>query len=187
MKGKDSLGGAVFLRGINITGTRIQGNVIERLFNEAGVRQASPFLASGNVIVSNWDITIQHEIEDKFLREIGTSVPVFFRTRADLSTILEASNHAIDASKKSFVLFRRERTATTPLSSVSAFLSDKERMVEVEGDLVWITDSVERSRFSNSVLEKIERQPSTLRSLNTLSRVIAKMTKTVATPADSLG
>ena len=173
-----------FLRAINVEGHRVQMVELIGIIKALGLREATTFLASGNVLFSSSDgpVVLEQMLAEGLERALGYAVETFVRTLEELQNIAE---HPV------FLRVERESFAAhniaflhAPLdmrgeSTVRALETEVDQFVVCGREIHWLCRTKQsESSFSNAVLEKRLGMPATFRTANTLRRLIAKAGRT---------
>ncbi len=163
-----------FLRAINVGGHIVKMDHLRKLFTSFGFENAETFIASGNVIFetkATSTATVEDQIEEGLLAELGYEVITFVRTPKELAEIVAHQPFEQAASVVGFL--KRPPTAAAVSEALGWDIGDEE--VAIHGkELYWRHGG----RMSDSALTgiKIERTlgPGTLRNLNTVAKIAAK-------------
>lgn len=170
-----------FLRAINVGGHNVKMDVLCELFESLGYSDVKTFIASGNVIFETTaknTHSLEIQIEKKLKASLGYDVNTFIRTGPQLSEIIEHkafSQRQLDSARALNVAFIAEPLdddARNRLMTRKTVIDD----FHVNGrEIYWLCRRKQsESKFSNVVLEKTIGRPSTLRGLNTVSKLAEK-------------
>lgn len=168
-----------FLRAINVGGHNIKMENLRKIFEELGLTGVETFIASGNVVFEttsrNQDELVSM-IENKLQTSLGYPVATFIRSELELAEIV---------SFKPFDQAILDPTATLNIAFLSKPLDHVEQQklyalrteiddFDVHGRQVyWLClKKQSESTFSNAILEKTIRRPSTLRGIKTLIKIM---------------
>jgi uncharacterized protein (DUF1697 family) len=172
---------AAFLRGMNVGGHRITNGDLRGRFEELGLREASTFRASGNVIFAGphepLADTARH-IEEGLAASLGYEVPVFLRTASEVRAIAGHQPFAqprIAASKgKLQVVLLSARPASSARREVLALASDADRLGFGDSELFWLpSGGILESALDFRVIGELL-GPMTTRTKGTIEQIAAK-------------
>jgi uncharacterized protein (DUF1697 family) len=170
-----------FLRAINVGGHTVKMDRLRQLFESLGYTRIQTYIASGNVFFETPDDdshALKDQIENRLNEALGYSVNVFLRTPAELAAIVRPTPFppgAIEnatAFNVAFLSAGLDNDAQHKLSSLKTGIDD----FRVHGrEVYWLClKRQSESTFSNAVLERTVGQPSTLRGMNTLTKMVEK-------------
>ncbi|HUN08639.1 MAG TPA: DUF1697 domain-containing protein [Aggregatilineales bacterium] len=169
-----------FLRAINVGGHTVKMDVLRSLFEELGYAHVSTFIASGNVIFESDAAPgdLETQIEAHLEQELGYEVATFIRSPAELAaTVRYASGiPGYDPEADSLhIAFLKQ----VPAESAWSKLLEKQTSMDtfyLEGrEYYWhCRGKVSDSKFSNAVLERLLKQPATMRNITTVQKLSAK-------------
>ncbi len=168
------------LRAINVGGHTVTMADLRRHFGAAGFVDVSTFIASGNVRLQvnlRRRRVIERRIEVMLREALGYDVATFLRSREELAVVTahqafpEAT--AVGAAAMN-VAFLHEVPAAAAVSRVMALRTDIDDF-HVHGPQVYWLCRVKQSqsRLSGATIERALGVPATLRSLNSLRRLVA--------------
>lgn len=167
-----------FLRAINVGGRRVAMDRLRAAFEELGFGEVSTFIASGNVVFRATGASAQLEkrIEDALGRTLGFDVATFVRPASQIRRIVGDQPFGPGAADVVHVGFLK-KAVTAPVRSALARLSNDTDEVEARGKHVyWLArGGMGRATISGATLEKALGQPTTLRSLKMLRRLVEKL------------
>jgi uncharacterized protein (DUF1697 family) len=155
-------------------------SVLRQTFESLGFFGVATFLGSGNVVFETRakDVRrLEKTIESKLKQALGYSVPVFIRTHAELNAIVASDpidkRLMLDVDVNVILLAhnldQKDRTKLMALAT-------KTDRFRVHGREVywWRRKKPGTSLFSTFPLAKVLSEPFTIRSTNTIRRLVAK-------------
>jgi uncharacterized protein (DUF1697 family) len=155
-------------------------SVLRQTFESLGFFGVTTFLGSGNVVFETRakDVRrLKKTIESGLKQALGYSVPVFIRTHAELKAIV-ASEHLdkrliLDADVN--VILLAHNLDQKDRAKLMALATETDRF-RVHGREVywWRRKKPGTSLFSTFPLAKVLSEPFTIRSTNTIRRLVAK-------------
>ncbi len=172
-----------FLRAINVGKRQVKMERLRSLFEECGFKNVETFIASGNVLFETRSQNAEallKKIEKHLQTSLGFEVVVFLRNEKELVAMAKYQPFTPAAMKgedpKLFVGF----LANAPAKEAAAGLtscSDKLNDFRVHGrDLYWLArGNILESGFYGPRLEKTIGMRTTLRNINTVQRLAAKL------------
>jgi uncharacterized protein (DUF1697 family) len=172
-----------FLRAINVAGHNVLPmSELKRIVERLGFEGVETFIASGNVIFgaeSRSAAAVERRVERGLADALGRETGAFVRTEAEVAAI---------ARYQPFPAADVRRAAALNVAFVGAPVSPEGRRAidalttgidtfHVRGrEVFWMClKKQSESRFSNAVLERTLKVPSTIRGVNTLVRLAAKL------------
>lgn len=172
-----------FLRTINVGGRVVKMEELRRIFADAGLTKVETFIASGNVLFDargKSEGALRKTIESALERELGYRVDTFLREAKEVKRIatIEAfppASYRTPASRLfvGFLGAALEDEVTRRLVSLSGE-SDEFR---IDGrEIYWLCHvPASESEFSGPKLEKTIGCATTVRNVNTVRRLAAKL------------
>lgn len=170
-----------FLRGLNIGGHRVSMDSLCSILTEAGVRDVSTVIASGNVLFEMGrgnPAKFEKKIASALKKGLGYDVDTFVRSLEDLVRIAESAILA-EAKELEFnlhIMFLKE-PATPEMASAFSELETPDDLFRVDGrEIYWIrngrmTDSEMKEKHLRAALGK---RTNTSRNQNTILRIVKK-------------
>jgi len=170
-----------FLRAINAgPGRVVKMSVLRQTFESLGFSGVTTFLGSGNIVFETTAKNVgrlEKTIEGGLRGALGYSVPVFIRTHAELRKIaaLERFDKAATADTDLNIILLTHHLDHNDRTKLMALATETDRF-RVHGREVywWRRKKPGTSLFSNVPLAKVLSEPFTIRSTNTIRRLIAK-------------
>ena len=166
-----------FLRGINISTRRVRMEELRAAFEGLGLADVSTFIASGNVVFRSDEDrdALRPVIEAHLQKTFGFPVPVYLRTPAELRR-LAARRPFGDVPAKLVQVAFLQAPLTAPAKRALAALVTGDSPVRAWGPhLLWSTPGgVSGSAVAWPAVEKAVGQPTTLRGLTTVEKMVEK-------------
>ncbi len=164
------------LRGINVTGKHILPmRDLQAIFVEAGAKDVSTYIQSGNVLFNAPPKSIAHIAENVHARvesDFGFISPIVVRATSDLSTLPSRNPFLPRISDFSRLLvFFLERESLASQIDLSRFAPDEFAFSPTEL-FAYFPRGVGQSKFNNTHLEKLAGSPATGRNWNTVLKLI---------------
>jgi uncharacterized protein (DUF1697 family) len=171
-----------FLRAINVGGHTVKMETLRQLFVSFGFEDVETFIASGNVVFESTIhdfAALEAKITSSLRSALGYEVATFIRSGAELVKI---------AAYQAFPQSELEKATAFNIAFLATSLDDKakQRLMALRTDIdnfaihgrevYWLCRKKQsESTFSNSVLEKTLGVKSTLRGVNTVNKLAAKI------------
>jgi uncharacterized protein (DUF1697 family) len=172
-----------FLRAINVGGHTVKMTELTRLFRKMGFTDVATFIASGNVLFrAEKGSPPQHEstIAAALEEALGYAVATFVRKPAQLQKVLAAQPFgAVTLDGKEHVLyvgFLAAAPSSAAVKSVRMLSTPSDQFEVIDREVYWLRHRSGRERFVSPPLEKKLGQPTTLRNLNTIARLVTLLT-----------
>lgn len=170
-----------FLRAINVGGHTVKMDRLRKLFEEAGMREVSTFIASGNVIFEgDGDAAkLEGEIAAHLQNALGYEVGVFIRTPEELTAILTHppfTAEEVEEAATLYICFLPSEPGAATAREVAA-VSTPSHILRVHGrELYWLCRTkISESDVDERALSRALGMPMTMRNLNTVRRILAKV------------
>ncbi len=170
-----------FLRAINVGGHTVKMDMLSQQFEALGFSAVETFIASGNVVFETTAKNVQaleKSVEERLRATLGYEVATFIRTGAELTAIANYQPFAPSALKTAQALNIAFLTEALDAASQQKLLTLKTDIDDfhLQGrEVYWLCRRRQsESTFSNVVLEKTLRRPSTIRGVNTIQKMAAK-------------
>jgi uncharacterized protein (DUF1697 family) len=137
---------AAFLRGINVTGTRIKADALCAPFGALGFENVASFRASGNIVFDaprESAPALARRIEQQLDSELGLSKAVtFVRTAAEMRKLAEHEpfpSKDVAASKgKVQVMFLGSKVSAAAQKQLLALAADEDRLAFGDREIFWL-------------------------------------------------
>ena len=170
-----------FLRGINVGGHNVKMPALREHFESLGFTEVETFIASGNVIFKSRlkPSTLRKKIEQHLLETLGYAVPTFLRTDAEVAAI--ANNDIFDeaattAAGAHCVLLMETTLDAKSTRQVATFKTEIDDFKIVGSEVYWLCQKKQsESTFPKSPFEKTIGMKMTVRGMNTMKRLAAKL------------
>ena len=170
-----------FLRAVNAGPRRVvRMSVLRQTFESFGFFGVTTFLGSGNVVFETKakDVgPLEKRIEDGLRQALGYSVPVFIRTHAELKEIAAFEpfdRPAIVGADVNIVLLAHNLDKRTRAELLALATATDGFRVHGRNIYWWRRKRPGTSLFSSVPLAKVLREPFTIRSTNTIKKLVAK-------------
>ena len=171
-----------FLRAINVGGHTVKMDVLRQHFETLGFSNVETFIASGNVIFENTaknTRSLEKKIEDYLLAELGYEVATFIRTEAELIAIVDEQPFPpsdLTLAQAYNVAFLADALDIAAQKKVMALRTNIDEFRVQGREVYWLCRKKQsESKFSNVVLEKTIGRSATIRGVNTLQKLLAKL------------
>jgi uncharacterized protein (DUF1697 family) len=178
-----------FLRAINLGGHTVKMETLRQLFESFGFSDVETFIASGNVIfqtTAQGAAVLEAQIASGLQTALGYEVAAFVRTADELAQIASTQpfpQEELAAAGANTVIFLHAPLDDTAKQKLMNLTTDIDRFASHAREVYWLCHKIQsQSTFSNSVLEKTLGVKSTIRGVNTISRLadrVASRTSTV--------
>lgn len=170
-----------FLRAINVGGHTVKMDRLRGLFEEMGLENVATFIASGNVIFeSTLEAPVLERQISAHLREaLGYSVDTFLRTPSELAVVATHppfTPEEVAGAPALYVGFLPEAVSGQAASAVAA-VSTPTQVLRIHGrELYWLCHTrLSESDVSQSAVDRALGMPSTMRNVNTVRRILARV------------
>jgi uncharacterized protein (DUF1697 family) len=173
---------AAFLRGINVTGSRIKADALCAPFAELGFENVASFRASGNVVFDAPRASgsaLARRIEERLAADLGlTRAVTYVRTAAEMRRISATDPFppaAVAASKgKLQVMLLGRKPAAAAQKTVLAMTGDQDLLAFGACELFWLpSGGYLESPLDHKAIDKLL-GPSTHRTKGTVDQIAAK-------------
>ncbi|MBI5033060.1 MAG: DUF1697 domain-containing protein [Chloroflexi bacterium] len=170
-----------FLRAINVGGHTVKMEQLRQLFESLGLTNVETVIASGNVVFESKTKNTQaleKKIEATLNQALGYAVATFIRSDSELATIANYQPFPVSKVAKALA-FNVAFLSTAPDETAIQKLMGLQNAIDDfhvhRREVYWLCRKKQSdSKFSNAVLEKTLKQPSTLRGIDTLKRIAEK-------------
>lgn len=165
-----------FLRGINVTGTRVAAADLCAPFAALGLENVAAFRASGNVVFDTPrrpGPKLAKEIEASLAQELGfTRAVTFLRGERELRELVAAT--APPGEGKLQVMFLPKPPGAAARRQVEALQTDEDHLTFTQRELLWRPlAGVGGSTLDTKAIEKLV-GPTTVRTMGTVEQILAK-------------
>ena len=171
-----------FLRAINVGGHIVKMDQLRKLFEGMRFANVQTFIASGNVIFeTNADPEkLERQIEAHLQKNLGYAVSTFLRTTTELQAVAAATpfppKRRTDESTL-YIGFLGSAPASALCERVAGLSNPIDDLAVVGREVHWLCQGkMLDSRINYALLEKTLATPATFRNVNTVNRLVAKLT-----------
>jgi uncharacterized protein (DUF1697 family) len=170
-----------FLRAINVAGRYVKMEHLRSLFESMGCADVETYINSGNVIFSS-DVDntkiLEQEIERQLQAHLGFEVPTFIRTDLELSAIASYQSFtelALQSAVALNVAFLADPITDDNIEVLSSLKTSIDEFHPNGREIYWLCKVKQSdSKFSNALLEKKLKLKSTIRTVSTIEKIVAK-------------
>ncbi len=171
-----------FLRAVNVGGRTVRMAELRAHFEALGFRDVWTFIASGNVVFET-DVAergLEDRIERYLADALGFATAVFVRSAHALATVAAANPFAGRGAGRGgsscYVIFLRRGPTAAAAKRVLALGSEADELHLAGRELWWLCHgSMRDSAVSGARIEKAVAGPVTVRNVNTVQRLVAKL------------
>jgi uncharacterized protein (DUF1697 family) len=171
-----------FLRAINVGGHTVKMDRLRALFEELPLENVSTFIASGNVIFEapSGDVgTLERRIDRHLERALGYEVGTFIRTPEELALVSRHPPFQPAELERGGTLYVSFLSSPPPDGTADrvAGLSTAVDDLRLHGrELYWLCAvGISRTEVKGSELGRVLGRPATMRNINTVRRILAKV------------
>lgn len=152
---------------------------LREIFEGLGFANVATLLASGNVIFdtpSRNAAALERRLEEILGRELGFDTPVILRTMPQLANVLRHEALAARSSYTSVnVAFTRPAVSEAGRAALKKFETGSDWFHVTGGEVIWLSLLKQsESKFSNNMLEKAAKVESTIRTVQTVEKILDK-------------
>lgn len=170
-----------FLRAINVGGHIVKMDHLRHLFESIGLYSVETFIASGNVVfeADETDLpALERTLERHLAAALGYQVATFIRTEAELPAIAAFQSFPpadLEQAVAYNVAFLHDPLNEEATHKLMALKTESDDFCAHGRQVYWLCRQKQsESTFSNAVLEKTIGQPSTLRGMNTVRKMVER-------------
>ena len=171
-----------FLRAINVGGHTVKMETLRRLFQSLGFTEVETFIASGNVLFSTTcgePAGLESQISAGLREALGYEVETFVRSERELRRIAAYQPFPasiVEAAATNNVIFLHGPLNDPARQKLMALTSEIDRFATHASEVYWSCRKLQsQSTFSNAVLEKTLGVKSTIRGVNTIQKLAARL------------
>jgi uncharacterized protein (DUF1697 family) len=171
-----------FLRAINVGGHTVKMETLRSLFESFGFSEVETFLASGNVIFESPEqdrTALESMIASGLQKALGYEVATFIRTGEELAQIAAYQafpQSEVDSATAYNIAFLSGPANDQAKQKLMALRTDIDAFAVHACEVYWLCRRKQsESTFSNAVLEKTLNGNSTLRGINTVRKLAARV------------
>lgn len=171
---------AAFLRAINVGGHTVKMQDLRQIFEAIGFGRVETFIQSGNVIfeTSEQAGAIEHAIEERLLEALGYPVITFVRTLDELALLTEVmpfQDPQLDTSNQLYVAFLKEPPGEKAQQALLALNNRVDEFAVNGREVYWLRRRQNgESEYTGMQIEKVLKNPATVRNITTLRKMINK-------------
>jgi uncharacterized protein (DUF1697 family) len=170
-----------FLRGINVTGSRMKADALCEPFTDLGFEDVTSFRASGNVVFSagrESPAKLEQAIEAEFRARLGLNAVTFIRSQAQMRALAAAEPFpakTVQSSKgKLQVTFLVKKPAAAARKTILAMATPDDQLVFGERELFWLpSQGFQGSALDWKAIAKLV-GPTTHRTMGTVEQIYSK-------------
>jgi uncharacterized protein (DUF1697 family) len=170
-----------FLRAINVAGRYVKMEHLRSLFELMGFAGVETYINSGNVIFSSDTDNpkiLGREIERQLQSDLGFEVPTFIRTDLELSAIASYqafTELALQSAVALNVAFLADPITDENIEILNTLKTSIDDFHPNGREIYWLCKVKQSdSKFSNALLEKKLKLKSTIRTVSTIEKIVAK-------------
>jgi uncharacterized protein (DUF1697 family) len=171
-----------FLRAINVGGHTVQMSELRKLFEKLGYSNVETFIASGNVVFQTEESNpkvLAANIATALRARLGYDVATFLRSDTELAAITAHKpfrQELLDSMPALNIAFVAEPVSAAGAKKLAALESKIDLFIVHGREIYWLCKVKQsESKFSNAVLEKALGVPATMRGVNTVRKLVAKL------------
>ena len=156
------------LRGVNVGGKNILPmRELTRLFEAAGCTRVKTYVQSGNVVFQPSPAGLKESA-------LGVTVPVLFRTAAELQTALAANPyfHDGDNESKHFIMFLRDFPDPDRIAALNPERSPGDRFTVIGREAYLDVVNAAKTKLTNAWFDSHLKTISTTRNMRTVRTLI---------------
>ena len=170
-----------FLRAINAGhGRALTMETLRRHLQPLGLNDVETFIGTGNVLFSatGGARSLETKIEERLQKSMKMEVPTFLRTEAELARIAVYQPFAaalVEPEAEVNVIFLKSGMDAETAQKISGLNSETDEFIVNEREVYWLRRKKEgASPYSTVALERVIRQPFTVRTSRTVRKLAAK-------------
>lgn len=170
-----------FLRAINVGGHTVKMDRLRALFEEVGLQRVSTFIASGNVIFESPEkpAALERSIGRHLEKTLGYEVGVYLRTPEELAAVATHppfTDEEVTTGATLYVCFLPKPASGDVARAVAAQSTPTQVLRVHDRELYWLCHTkISESDVDDRALRKALGVPMTMRNLNTVRRILAKV------------
>jgi uncharacterized protein (DUF1697 family) len=170
-----------FLRGINVTGSRMNAAALCEPFTDLGFDDVTSFRASGNVIFSagrQSPAKLEQAIEAEFRERLGLNAVTFIRSQAEMRALAAAepfpAKTVQESTGKLQVTFLVKKPTAAARETVSAMSTADDLLAFGERELFWLPSrGFQGTALDWKAIAKLV-GPTTHRTMGTVEQIYSK-------------
>ncbi|KDO33839.1 hypothetical protein SPRG_01718 [Saprolegnia parasitica CBS 223.65] len=171
-----------FLRAVNVGGRVVKMATIAAHFRAMGFQDVSTFLASGNVLFDANGAPPSEDLEARIERyltaHVGFEIPVMVRSKTQLEDLVAfVDANAPHGASTIHAMFGKTTFSDDQVALAMTWATASDSFAAATTDtLVWFAETtMSKSPCFNKPFEKLVGAALTLRNMNTVRRVLAKL------------
>jgi uncharacterized protein (DUF1697 family) len=171
-----------FLRAINVGGHTVKMESLRRLFEALGFSEVETFISSGNVLFGTTEqnpAVLEANISAGLQKALGYEVAAFVRSMEELARIAAYQpfpQSILEAAATNNVIFLSGSLDDAAQQKLMALTSEIDYFATHASEVYWCCRRLQsQSTFSNAVLEKTLGVKSTIRGVNTIQKLAARV------------
>ncbi len=172
-----------FLRAINVGGRRVTMETLRALFQNMGLENVQTVLAAGNVIFEAPDDeeeeALARRMEGALAAGLGYEVAVMLRSGAEVTAVVQGSPFAaVERGPEAtvYVMFLREEVTAVAAQRLEAGSNEIDELRVLGREVHWLYRRGRgESTVGNGALERALGVAGTARNLNTVERLVGKL------------
>jgi uncharacterized protein (DUF1697 family) len=171
-----------FLRAINVGGHTVKMEALRQLFESFGFSDVETFIASGNVIyrtAARDAEALEMDIASGLQNALGYEVATFTRNEVELAQLAAYQafpSPEVDAATAYNIAFLHDPLDEQAIQKLMALRTNIDNFAAHAREVYWLCGRKQsESTFSNAVLEKTLGVKSTLRGVNTVRKLAARI------------
>ena len=171
-----------FLRAVNVGGRTVKMDALRAAFEALGLTGVETFIASGNVIFHTRArslTALERKIEAQLNAAFGFEIDTFIRSADEVAAITEhaAFDAGLVSRSGAFVVgVLASEPDAAGRRRIAAFGNEIDRFHVNGRELYWLsTGKQSESTFSNAAFERALRMRATFRGMNTLRRLVNRL------------
>jgi uncharacterized protein (DUF1697 family) len=170
-----------FLRGINVTGSRMNADALCEPFTDLGFEDVTSFRASGNVIFTAGrqpPAKLEQVIEAEFRERLGLNAVTFIRSDAEMGALAAAepfpTETVASSTGKLQVTFLVKKPPAAARKAVSAMATPDDMLEFGERELFWLPSrGFQGTALDWNAIAKLI-GPTTHRTMGTVEQIYSK-------------
>jgi uncharacterized protein (DUF1697 family) len=165
-----------FLRAINVGGHTVTMAALRAHLEDAGCTAVESYIASGNVRLQSrrTAAVLEQAIERHLGRALGFPVATFLRSPTQVAAAVASLSAEAEEGVTMYIGLLRAPPDAAGRRRLDALQTDADRFTVVGREFAWLCrKSISQSAITGRQLESALGQPTTLRNLNTMHRVLS--------------
>ncbi|MBF8456341.1 DUF1697 domain-containing protein [Kaistella sp. G5-32] len=168
-----------FLRGVNVNGTPMRMGEVCQVFTDAGMREVSSVLATGNIIFSSDKnlSKLKRILEKAFSRHFNYEAFLFIKTKEEVLNILDKNPFTKSDDLHIYAFVGNEGITKILLTEFNNATKSENEKGEIAGEnFYWqvAKGNTLHSNFGKILGKKSLKEKMTSRNLNTIEKIVKK-------------